>query len=234
MNVTPTRQKIDAGTCPHGNPIGACPICAGLSGGGGGLANNKARRPGEMTYDQCYAIWQQMLKAKATAEEQKNLQKLEYLKAQENIKSFADKILDKISKINADAKVVNTQNPTILSRIQVIFTTTIFITVNIVVSVFNAVKNSTVFIFQKIADISDKLAAIIGELKLKIEKLLTQKHDFKSKLKSIFEIFTPLDIDNENKKIDEEKFLYKLKTTLASIKERFSKNHKEVIDGNSD
>ena len=233
MNVTGTTQKLHSGTCPHGNPIGACPICAGLSGGGGGLANNKARRPGEMTYDQCYAVWQQMLKTKANIEEQKNLQKMEYLKSQENIKNFSDKIIEKLAKISFNAAQVNNVQPTIASRLQAFATSTIFIVFNIV-SKFVQITQSTInFIHQKLIDISDKLNAIYGELKLKIEKFLSDKKSIKQKLKSLFEIFSPFNTKNENKKFDEEKIIYQLKTKINEIKERFSRKNPEVTDDRS-
>ena len=230
MNVTPTTPKMDTAKCPHGNPVGACPICAGLSGGGGGLANNKARVAGEWTYDQCYTVWQQMLKAKATAEDQKLQQKMDYAKAQAKIQTFAEKIMDKIAQLNAKAMNITAPNQTLISRVEGVLAATVVIAANVVTTAVNIVRNTFDFVQQKFIDISDKLNAIYGELKLKIEKFLSEKTSIKEKLKSLFEIFVPLDVDNEQKKIDEEKMLNKIRTTLDSIKERFTKKHKEVED----
>ena len=58
-----TNNKI--GTCPHGLPMGACPICNGMGGGGSVKRDNKPR---EMTWNECYAIGQ-MLKAQKLARE---------------------------------------------------------------------------------------------------------------------------------------------------------------------
>ena len=63
-----TNNKI--GTCPHGLPMGACPICNGMGGGGSVKRDNKPR---EMTWNECYAIGQ-MLKAQKLARE--NTQKM--------------------------------------------------------------------------------------------------------------------------------------------------------------
>ena len=51
------------GTCPHGLPLGACPICNGMGGGGSVKKDNK---PKEMSWNECYAIGQ-MLKAQKLA-----------------------------------------------------------------------------------------------------------------------------------------------------------------------
>lgn len=234
MNVSATTQKLNAGTCPHGNPIGSCPICAGLTGGGGGLANNKARKAGEWTYDQCYNVWQQMLKAKALAEEQKKQQKIEYLKAQENIKTFSEKLLDKISALNDKALTLKEQPVTLNNIIQKVVVSTLAVAVNVIIITSNIVRNSFNFIQQKFIDISDKISYVYGELKSKIQKLLSEKTTLKQKLKSLFEIFIPLNINNEDKKIDEEKIIYRLKTTLSAITERFRKQHKEAENDKTD
>ena len=47
------------GTCPHGLPVGACPICSGMGGGGAKKADSTAK-PGEMSWNECYAIGQMM------------------------------------------------------------------------------------------------------------------------------------------------------------------------------
>ena len=107
MNVSATTHKTNHGTCPHGNPIGACPMCSGMSSGGSGSSTNKPRKPGEMTYEQCYAVWQQMLKAKALKEAQIQQQKLDCIKAQEKVQSFNDKILNKMSAIKERFAVVS-------------------------------------------------------------------------------------------------------------------------------
>ena len=42
------------GSCPHGLPLGACPIC---SGGGGGTMRKAdfSAKPGEMSWNECAA-----------------------------------------------------------------------------------------------------------------------------------------------------------------------------------
>ena len=59
--------------CPHGNPIGACPICSGMGGGGISKNRDKPRRAGEMSYNECLAEWHKMQAAK-NAKNQAKLQ----------------------------------------------------------------------------------------------------------------------------------------------------------------
>ena len=40
--------NVRTGTCPHGLPPGACPICNGMGGGGGSSRVNE-HKPGELT-----------------------------------------------------------------------------------------------------------------------------------------------------------------------------------------
>src|SRR5574344_3064205 len=65
-----TAVKISSGSCPHGLPHGACPICSGMGGGSSVKREDKAK---EMSYDECYAVWMQM-KAQKLAQSQKNAQ----------------------------------------------------------------------------------------------------------------------------------------------------------------
>ena len=76
MELTFSTTKSNTGTCPHGLPIGACPICNGM---GGGLKSQKAdfsAKPGEMSWNECAAIGAMMRAAK--------LQKQLNAQAQEN------------------------------------------------------------------------------------------------------------------------------------------------------
>ena len=48
-------QNTRIGSCPHGLPAGACPICSGMGGGGAKKADFSAK-PGEMSWNECAAI----------------------------------------------------------------------------------------------------------------------------------------------------------------------------------
>ena len=87
--------------------------------------------------------------------------------------------MDKIAQLNAKAMNVTAPNQTFMSRVEGILAATVVIAVNVVTTAVNIVRNTFDFIQQKFIDISDKLNAIYGELKLKIEKFLTEKTSIK-------------------------------------------------------
>ena len=81
------------------------------------------------------------------------------------------------------------------------------------------------------ADISDKLTAMFGELKNSIEKKISEKfNEFKKKIKSLFSIFKPLDIDNNDKKINEAKKAFELKTFIHNLYKKITHKDKENAD----
>ena len=72
--VAPYNQTVqNTAKCPHGFPVGACPICSGMGGGGKSKDRDKARVPGEMTYNECLAEWHRM-QAQKEAKQQAKLQ----------------------------------------------------------------------------------------------------------------------------------------------------------------
>ena len=73
--------------------------------------------------------------------------------------------------------------------------------------------NITNAISQKFADISDKITAMYGELKASInEKISKFTNNLKKKLKSLFFVFGAEETDDEDKKIEEAKRAFELKT----------------------
>ena len=53
--VAARMNRIKPGMCPHGMPAGSCPICNGSRGGG---VNKRidVRKPGEMSWSECFAM----------------------------------------------------------------------------------------------------------------------------------------------------------------------------------
>lgn len=221
-------QKPKVGTCPHGLPQGACPICSGMGGGGGG-SFKKADKP-EMSWSECYLQWQQMQKAKQSPKQLQNetaqAQMISQYKMQLSLGSIAENISNIASKL-ANFAQKPTQNSTLSQKLLVLsakltlpILNTLKNVINFAGKAFNAIKG-------KLIDISDKLNAMFGELKNSIEKKISDKlKDFKKKFKSTFGIYEPEEIDDEEKKIEESKRLFGQKTVLESIKEKF--NRKEI------
>lgn len=215
MNVAVNAaQKPKVGTCPHGLPLGACPICSGMGGGGGGGGSAKKANPhaGEMSWDQCYAIWQQMQKAQQLALQKKNdaLQAqmqppvnftAKFANAAQGISNLAQKLADFVQKTQSQTQTL----PKIISKPLVLAAKIAIPLLNVLKEIPLLAQKTINFVSQKLADISDKLNAIFGELKNSIEKKVSDNlKNIKKKFKSLFEIFTEQEIKEEKVKETED------------------------------
>ena len=203
--------NVRAGTCPHGLPPGACPICSGMGGGGG--SRTVERKPGELTWSQCFAIGQ-MMKARELAKEEALAESL--AQAQKNMAvataQFAAQMRDLMIKF-LPAPVTNAlstvRNNVIMPAVRFIQNTVAAIqtTLN---NAFNAVK-------EKAAEIADKLTAMFGELKAAVEKKISDKlRELKKKLFNLFGL-SETENEEEEKRIEEEKRLFDLKNLKETI-----------------
>ena len=218
MPVSSTHiQNTKIGACPHGMPVGACPICNGSAGGNSTTKRDIPRNAGEMTYNQCAAIGA-ILKANKAAQkraqnvEQNRLQGL--VTFQKNLQSAHQKILDL-------AYAISKSTPAIISKpVNFVLTQIAGRFIQIVANIPNVITN----IGQKISDISEKLNAIYGECKAALQKNIS---DFwqktKKKLKSIFFVFGTDESDNDEKKIDEAKKIFNLKTFIHKLFQKLKK-----------
>lgn len=242
MNIphAATLNKTKVGTCPHGLPQGACPICNGMGGGGGAGIRKTDKPEKEMSWSECYVVWQQMLKAKnnntkQTQNEAIQAQMISQYRLQLSLGNMANKLANFTEKLSVFSQKPQ-NNSSFSSKI-------LAFSAKLSMPILNSLKNVLSFadkainsIRGKLTDISDKLNAIFGELKNAIEKKISDKFkDFKKKIKSFFGIFEPAEVvDNsdEEKQIDEEKRLFEMNTILDLIKEKFNNNEiKEFKDG---
>lgn len=233
MNIphAATLSKTKVGTCPHGLPHGACPVCNGMGGGGGGAGMRKADKPErEMSWSECYVVWQQMLKAKNDAKQSQNLatqaQMISQYKLQLSIGNSVQKLAGLASKM-AEFIQQSKLNSSLGSKLLAFSARLALPVLNVVKNVLNFADKALNAIKEKITDISDKLNAMFGELKNSIEKKISDRlKDFKKKIKSLFGVFEPtevIDEDDEEKQIEESKRNYELKTILNTIKEKFTR-----------
>ena len=221
------------GTCPHGLPMGACPICSG-SGGGGGGAKKAAPTASEMSWDECFAVGQ-MMKAQRLNQQQLNNQALQPqislpITFQGNLANFAQNITNIIPKITEFTQKLQDSMPKIIAKpIEIIANKVLIPMLNTIKDVAVVLQKTVAQLGQKLVDIEDKLTAVFGELKNNIEKKISDKfNDFKKKAKKFFAIFEPKEIDEEENKLEEEKRIFDLKTLLNSIKENLTKKEYEL------
>lgn len=214
------------GTCPHGLPLGACPICNGM--GGGAKKADFSAKPGEMSWNECAAIGA-FLKA----------QKMAKLQRQQDVENFAkqavafDKAMMNASqKTAALASFFTTNIPSIISK------PVNFVLNTIVGGALNTIRNfpqTVQTVFQKLADISDKLTAVYGEVKAAIAKKISETFgELKKKIKSLFAIFGVQNSDNDDKQIDETKKAFKLKTFIHDLYKKLRGEEEKDIDENAD
>lgn len=217
------------GTCPHGLPQGACPICSGM--GGGMKKADFSAKPGEMSWNECAAIGA-FLKAQKNARLQREQDAQNFAN---NIRAFQNALM------NASQRLANiggffTQNtPAIIARpVNFVLNTVLGGIVRTIANIPTTISNIIQTVQQKLADISDKLTAMIGELKASIEKKISESlKTLKKKIKSIFSIFNSQNIDNEEKQIDETKKTFKLKTFIHDLYKKLIEKEKDDTEHNS-
>ena len=106
-------------------------------------------------------------------------------------------------------------------------------TLNAIKSFPQTVQNALQTVGQKLADISDKLAAVYGEVKTAIAKKLSETlNEFKKKVKSLFSLFNPQDADNDDKQVDETKKAFKLKTFIHDLYKKLKNEDEKDLEEN--
>lgn len=217
-----------AGTCPHGMPLGACPICNGMAGGNSTSKRDIPRNVGEMSYNQCAAIGA-MLRAQKNAKTQAKLAQQNHLQA---LADFQKNISNTHQRIMALAVLVTNTMPAVIAKpVNFILNNIVGKALTIIQNLPAAIAKFTQAINQKIADISDKLTAIYGELKAAIgEKISKFTSDLKKKLKSLFFVFGTQETDDEDKKIDEAKRTFELKTFIHQLYKKLKGEDEKDIE----
>lgn len=218
------------GTCPHGLPQGACPICNGMGGGGGMRKADFSAKPGEMSWNECAAIGA-FLKAQQNAKLQRQQDAQNFAQQAVAFQNAMNKASQNISML---ARFFSVNTPAIIARpVNFILNTVIGGTLNAIRSFPQTVQIAFQNFGQKLADISDKLAAVYGEVKTAIAKKLSETlNEFKKKVKSLFSIFNPQDADNDDKQVDETKKAFKLKTFIHDLYKKLKKEDEKDLEEN--
>ncbi len=220
--------------CPHGFPVGSCPICSG-SGFSVQKDKNKPRKQGEMSYNECMAVWLRMQRKKEQ-KEKNELQKLEIIKENAILKQISLK-LNKIQNDlknylqNLDLKVQN--NP-----IKNLTDTIIKFAIRILIApiINSAIKITNVInkLNNLIQSASEKISSVLGEIKNFFDNSLKiAKKAIKTILNLFLENENDDDEDDENDNENERKKLNKIKKFIKTFfKSNLQKpqNHKPRKD----
>lgn len=217
------------GTCPHGLPQGACPICSGMSGGM--KKADFSAKPGEMSWNECAAIGA-FLKAQKNARLQREQDAQNFAN---NIKAFQNTLMNASQRLANIGGFFAQNTPAIIARpVNFVLNTVLGGIVRTIANIPSTISNIIQTVQQKLADISDKLTAMVGELKASIEKKISESlKTLKKKIKSIFSIFNSQNIDNEEKQIDETKKTFKLKTFIHDLYKKLTEKGKNDTEHNS-
>ena len=223
MLLTVHTNNTKIGCCPHGLPQGACPICSGMGGGGMKKADFSAK-PGEMSWNECAAIGA-FLKAQKNAQMQRQQDALNFAQIS---RAFQNSLINSSQKLANIAQFFTQNTPAIIAKpIGFVLNTLVGAPLRFVANIPNVISNFA----GKIVDISDKLTAMMGELKNSIEKKISESFQtFKKKVKSLFGIFKPLDTDNDDKQIEETKRTFELKTFIHDLYRKITKKDLEEDD----
>lgn len=214
------------GTCPHGLPLGACPICNGMGGGGGMRKADFSAKPGEMSWNECAAIGA-FLKAQANAKAQRQQDIQNYALQLQAFQTSMDSAKARL--VQLTQMISNTMPAIIAKPVNLILNTVVGSVINLVRAIPTTISNAIQTLQQKFADISDKLTAIMGELKAAVEKKISETfNELKKKVKSLFAIFSPLDAENEDKQIDETKKAFELKTFIHDLYRKLTEGEKDL------
>ena len=211
---------VKNGTCPHGAPLGACPICNGM--GGGVKKADHTAKPGEMSWNECAAIGA-MLRAQKNAKLQKQK---DYVNFAQKLEAFDKKIMNMIENTVKLTGIISDKLPKIIAKpINFLINTFAVNSLKLIKNiplVLNTLVNN---IAKKFADISDKISAVLGEIKAALAKKLGEPfNNFKKKIKSIFSIFETQEDKNEEKEFDETKKMFKLKTFIHRLYGKIKKD----------
>ena len=215
--------------CPHGLPVGACPICSGM-GGGASKDKNKPRVAGEMSYNECMAAWIKIQAAKE-AKIQAQIERIEQSQAQLLLNRAIlglDKAVKQVEKL---IQQLDSAPKIIAIPAKIILNIVVKPILNLISKIPQAINNIQTFfsnITRFIASVSEKLASIYGEIKNFIDAKISQP--IKKAVKSILSLFVQTkseDSEDEEVKKLKSRELKKILKGLFRIKNKAQEEQKE-------
>ena len=212
-----------ANTCPHGLPLGACPICNGMGGGSSSRKMDEPRRPGEMTYQECYAQWKQMQRAQAAdkAAQEAMIKNAELAaQLQKQLAGLADKTVNVLNSIQ------NVLPKPAAKAFAVISNNILKPLLNIVKNfpeIIRNLPNAIETIKNELLKVQEKLSAIFGEVQNFIQKKISDSiKSLKKRLKSLLSILSSDDDFEDEDEFDEQINVFK-NIEIDNLKESIRK-----------
>ncbi|MDD3238165.1 MAG: hypothetical protein PHV37_08735 [Candidatus Gastranaerophilales bacterium] len=189
------------GTCPHGLPMGACPICNGMGGGGSTKQSNNVRKSGEMTWSQCFAMGVMMKQSQARAEAQIEAQQ------QQLLAQISKNITTYISNVRQSIQILQNSLPPVLAKgimaLNAVIVTPLLTVLEQIPKLLNKIQSFIQDVRNMILQVVEKLANLYGEMKNFINKKIS---DFlKKTTKKIFKLFSLETIDEDDDEINTQK-----------------------------
>ena len=212
-----------ANTCPHGLPLGACPICNGMGGGSSSRKIDEPRRPGEMTYQECYAQWKQMQRAQAAdkAAQEAMLKNAELAaQLQKQLAGLTDKAINVLNNIENAlpkpvAKVFSAISNNILKPL-----------LNIIKEFPQIIKNlpnALDTIKNELLKAQEKLSALLGEVQNFIEKKISDSvKNLKKRFRRLLSVLSFDEDFEDEEEFDEELSVFK-NFEIENLKEAIRK-----------
>lgn len=223
--------KLAGVRCPHGSPSGTCPICMGMSGGGGGTTIKHKPTPKELgllTWADLLPAWNAMQAAKQRNEyndkmdnllaikkfiERSNVYKTLFNFVDTNIKSviklFDSKIATPLSKtVNQLRQSINTFMADLKMQVLQQLTKMAFVNEKIN-QIMDKLKQSTEML-------KNAMEIFIANLKHKEKEIKEFLLDFAKKIKKkLFRIIE--DVDNSFENVEDQKFNEKIYEELINV-----------------
>lgn len=217
----------NTGKCPHGLPIGTCPICSGV-GGGSTQRKDKPRVPGEMSYAECMAAWIKIQAAKE-AKIEAQIQRLENAQAM-NLQHRMLLGLDKaMQKLDALLQKFDAMPQILAIPIKILINVIVKPILNLISKipqVINHIQEVCVNIRNFVFSVGEKLASVFGEIKNFIDSRISQP--LKKTIRSVLGFFAQSEEeeDEEMEKLKSRE-LKKVLKGLFKIKEKHEKGQEE-------
>ena len=182
QTVSNTSVQLKTPTCPHGFPVGSCPICNGSGG--------SVRRPGEWSREKCIAVGNQMRYAAMMRNMDKDFHKQSEINA-ENLRTFIQNIKTNY-KIFMQNLISSLPTPVanVVKIASAILITPVLFALNTVVRFASMLAKGAEFCREKLMLLAEKLAAVFGDLKNFVKSKFEK--DFKKAAKNISKLFTAI------------------------------------------